>query len=407
MLTGFAKGIQEMHQKASIVLEDAVRNIYTIVAYCASTKVMELYKLQLADILKRSLVHGMGIGFVFGLSQFLLFSCNAFLLWYIAVSVKDGRINLVTALKEYMVLTFATFALMEPFGLAPYILKRRKSLASVFQIIDREAKINPDDNEGLKPPNVYGSIELRNVDFYYPTQPDVFVLRNFSLKVGGGQTVALVGASGSGKSTILSLIERFYDSVAGQALLDGRDLKSYNLRWLRSHMGLVQQEPVIFSTSIRENIIYARHNATEAEIKEAARIANAHQFISSLPQGYDTHVGMRGVDLTPGQMQRIAIARVVLKNAPILLLDEPSSAIESESNRMVQEALDTLIMGNKTTILVAHRAVSIRNVDNIVVLNDGNIVEQGTHDALMQRNGLYVQLMQPHLNRGLRQHRHV
>jgi len=404
-LTGFSKGIQEMHQKASVVLEDAVRNIYTVVAYCASKKVMELYRLQLEDILKRSFIHGMGIGLAFGLSQFFLFASNALLLWYIAVSVKNGRTGLVTALKEYMVFTFATFALVEPFGLAPYVLKRRKSLVSVFEIIDREPKIDADDAEGLKPPNVYGRIELRNVDFYYPTRPKVMVLRGFSLQVSGGQTVALVGASGSGKSTILSLIERFYDPVAGQALLDGRDLKSYNLRWLRSHMGLVQQEPVIFSTTIRENIIYARHNATEAEIKEAARIANAHQFISSLPHGYDTHVGMRGVDLTPGQKQRIAIARVVLKNAPILLLDEASSAIESESNRVVQESLDTLIMGNKTTILVAHRAVTIRNVDNIVILNGGKIVEQGTHDALMQKNGFYVQLMQPHLNRGLRQHR--
>ncbi|KAA8534255.1 hypothetical protein F0562_031772 [Nyssa sinensis] len=227
------------------------------------------------------------------------------------------------------------------------------------------------------------------------------------LKSTGGQTVAVVGVSGSGKSTIISLIERFYDPVAGQVLLDGRDLKLYNLRWLRNHMGLVQQEPIIFSTTIRENIIYARHNASEAEIKEAARIANAHHFISSLPHGYDTHVGMRGVDLTPGQKQRIAIARVVLKNAPILLLDEASSSIESESSRVVQEALDTLVMGNKTTILIAHRAGMMRHVDNIVVLNGGRIVEEGSHDFLVAKNGLYVRLMQPHFGKGLRQHRLV
>jgi ATP-binding cassette subfamily B (MDR/TAP) protein 1 len=233
----------------------------------------------------------------------------------------------------------------------------------------------------------------------------MLVLSNFNLKVNGGQTVAVVGVSGSGKSTIISLIERFYDPVAGQVLLDGRDLKLYNLRWLRNHLGLVQQEPIIFSTTIRENIIYARHNASEAEMKEAARIANAHHFISSLPHGYDTHVGMRGVDLTPGQKQRIAIARVVLKNAPILLLDEASSSIESESSRVVQEALDTLIMGNKTTILIAHRTAMMRHVDNIVVLNGGRIVEEGAHDSLMAKNGLYVRLMQPHFGKGLRQHR--
>lgn len=406
-LAGFSRGIQEMHRKASLVLEDAVRNIYTVVAFCAGNKVMELYRLQLGKILKQSFVHGMGIGFAFGFSQFLLFACNALLLWYTALSVRHGHLTIATAVKEYMVFSFATFALVEPFGLAPYILKRRKSLISVFEIIDRVPKIDPDDTAGLKPPNVYGSIELKNVDFCYPTRPELMVLSNFSLKVSGGQTVAVVGVSGSGKSTIISLIERFYDPVAGQVLLDGRDMKLFNLRWLRNHMGLVQQEPIIFSTTIRENIIYARHNATEAEMKEAARIANAHHFISSLPHGYDTHVGMRGVDLTPGQKQRIAIARVVLKNAPILLLDEASSAIESESSRVVQEALDTLIMGNKTTILIAHRAAMMRHVDNIVVLNSGRIVEQGTHDALVQMNGLYVRLMQPHFSKGLRHNRLV
>lgn len=404
-LAGFSRGIQEMHRKASLVLEDAVRNIYTVVAFCAGNKVMELYRLQLKKIFKQSFLHGMAIGFAFGFSQFLLFACNALLLWYTAHSVKHGYMDLPTAVKEYMVFSFATFALVEPFGLAPYILKRRNSLISVFEIIDRVPKIDPDDNSAFKPPNVFGSIELKNVDFCYPTRPEVLVLSNFSLKVNGGQTVAVVGVSGSGKSTIISLIERFYDPVAGQVLLDGRDLKLYNLRWLRNHLGLVQQEPIIFSTTIRENIIYARHNASEAEMKEAARIANAHHFISSLPHGYDTHVGMRGVDLTPGQKQRIAIARVVLKNAPILLLDEASSSIESESSRVVQEALDTLIMGNKTTILIAHRAAMMRHVDNIVVLNGGRIVEEGTHDSLVAKNGLYVRLMQPHFGKGLRQHR--
>ncbi|KAI0509871.1 hypothetical protein KFK09_010468 [Dendrobium nobile] len=403
-LAGFSRGIQEMHRKASLVLEDAVRNIYTVVAFCAGNKVMELYRLQLGRILSKSFLHGVGIGFAFGFSQFLLFACNALLLWYISLSVHDGRLKLVTALKEYMVFSFATFALVEPFGLAPYILKRRKSLTSVFEIIDRVPTIDPDDNTGVKPPSVYGSIEFKNVDFCYPTRPEVMLLNNFSLKIDGGQTLAVVGVSGSGKSAIISLIERFYDPVAGQILLDGRDLKQFNIRWLRSHMGLVQQEPIMFSTTIRENIIYARHNATEAEMKEAARIANAHHFISSLPHGYDTHVGMRGVDLTPGQKQRIAIARVVLKNAPILLLDEASSAIESESSRVVQEALDTLVMGNKTTIMIAHRAPMMRHVDNIVVLNGAKIVEQGTHDSLVQMNGLYVRLMQPHFSKGLRQH---
>ncbi|KAF7147339.1 hypothetical protein RHSIM_Rhsim03G0127200 [Rhododendron simsii] len=195
-LAGFSKGIQEMHRKASLVLEDAVRNIYTVVAFCAGNKVMELYRWQLHKIFKQSFLQGMAIGFGFGFSQFLLFGCNALLLWYTRYSVKNKYMDLPTALKEYMVFSFATFALVEPFGLAPYILKRRKSLISVFEIIDRVPKIDPDDNSALKPPNVYGSIELKNIDFSYPTRPEVLVLSNFSLKVNGGQTVAVVGVSG-------------------------------------------------------------------------------------------------------------------------------------------------------------------------------------------------------------------
>ncbi|KAI5078855.1 hypothetical protein GOP47_0006526 [Adiantum capillus-veneris] len=404
-LEGFAGDIQEVHKSSCLVLENAVRNIYTVVAFSAEKRIMEVYSSHLSKILMRSFMNGQVRGLAFGVSQFLLFACNALLLWYAALVVRRSEADLPTVLKQFIIFSFATFALVEPFGLAPYILKRRKSLVSVFGIIDRKPTIDSDDSLGLRLPNVYGTIELRNVDFRYPSRPEQMVLNSFSLKVTGGQTVAIVGASGSGKSTVIALIERFYDPVSGQVMLDGKDIKTLNLRWLRNHMGLVQQEPVLFSTSIRENIIYARHNATEAEMKEAARIANAHHFISNLPHGYDTHVGMRGLELTSGQKQRIAIARVVLKNAPILLLDEASTAIESESSRVVQEALETLIMGNKTTILIAHRLAMMRHVDMIVVLNEGHIVEEGSHDALIAKNGLYARLMQPHFKPNLRQQR--
>jgi ATP-binding cassette subfamily B (MDR/TAP) protein 1 len=404
-LEGFAGDIQEVHKKSCLVLENAVRNIYTVVAFSAEKKVMEVYDRHLSNILMHSFIHGQLRGLGFGVTQFLLFACNAFLLWYAAGVVRSNKTSQARVLKQFIIFSFATFALVEPFGLAPYILKRRKSLISVFRFIDRKPQIDSDDSSGLRLPNVYGTLELRDVDFRYPSRPEIMVLSGLNLKVTGGQTVAIVGASGSGKSTVIALVERFYDPIRGQVFLDGKDIKTLNLRWLRNHMGLVQQEPVLFSTSIRENIIYARHNATEAEMKEAARIANAHHFISSLPHGYDTHVGMRGVELTSGQKQRIAIARVVLKNAPILLLDEASSAIESESSRVVQEALETLIMGNKTTILIAHRLAMMRNVDSIVVLNEGHIVEEGSHDALIARNGLYARLMQPHFKSSLRQPR--
>ncbi|XP_024526163.1 ABC transporter B family member 20 [Selaginella moellendorffii] len=401
---GFSGNIREWHTKASVVIEDAVRNICTIASFSAGDKVVQLYKNQLARLQARSFIRGQVTGIAFGISQFLLFASNAFVLWYGTEILKrhDGRLTEV--LKAFTVFSFATFALVEPFCLAPYILKRRESLRPVFQIIDRKPTIESDDGDGLKLPNIFGTIEFRGVEFRYPTRPDAVILNDFNLKATGGQTVAVVGLSGSGKSTVISLIERFYDPVAGSVTLDGKDLKAFNLRWLRSNMGLVQQEPVLFSTTIRENIIYAKRNATEAEMKEAARIANAHQFISGLPHGYDTHIGMRGVELTAGQKQRIAIARVVLKNAPILLLDEASSAVESESSRVVQEALDTLILGNKTTIVIAHRIAMLKRVDKVAVLHDGRIVEEGAHNVLMERGGLYSRFIMSHMSKPMRQH---
>ncbi|KAI3772402.1 hypothetical protein L6452_03587 [Arctium lappa] len=404
-LSGFSSGIEELHKQASLVLEDVVRNISTVMAYCAGNEASRLYSLYLKKVYKRTFLHGMSVGFAFGFSRFLLFACNAVLLWYAAVSVRNGYIDLPTALREYIVFSFATFSLVEPFGLAPKLHKKRNNLVRFFDIIDHVPEIGLDESSALKPVTACGTIEFKNVNFCYPTSPEVMVLRDFCVKIDGGHTMGVVGVSGSGKSTSLSLILRFYDPVSGQILLDGKDLKHFNLRWLRNQLGFVPQEPIIFSTTIRENIIYSRHQASETEIREAARVANAHHFISSLPHGYDTRVGPDGVDLTPGQKLRIAIARVVLKNAPILLLDEADSTIEHESRRVVQEALDTLLIGGKTTILVARRASMMRRVDKILVVNGGQIVEQGTHDSLTaMKDGVYAKLTQSHFAKGLRPH---
>lgn len=241
--------------------------------------------------------------------------------------------------------------------------------------------------------------------YRYPTRPETPILTNFNLKVEPGQTVAVVGTTGSGKSTILSLLERFYEPTGGRLVLDGNDLRNYNVRWLRNHIGIVPQEPVLFSTSIRNNIMYGRHNASDAEITEAARIANSHHFISSLPYGYDTVIGMRGLQLTAGQRLRISIARTILKNAPLLLIDEPTSAVEAESSKVVNEAIDQLVVGNRTTIVVAHRLAMLRRVDVVAMLHDGQIEETGNHDELMNKCGLYARLMQPQFSRTLRQYR--
>lgn len=205
------------------------------------------------------------------------------------------------------------------------------------------------------------------------------------------QTVALVGQSGSGKSTVMALVERFYDPVAGAVLLDGADIRTLQLKWLRQQLALVNQEPTLFNVSIRDNIMYGRDNATEAEVVEAAKAANAHTFVSALPEGYDTIVGERGVQLSGGQKQRIAIARAVLKDPRVLLLDEATSALDAESEAVVQEALERVMVG-RTTIVIAHRLATVVNSDTIAVMQAGRVVEEGTHKQLLARGGVYASL---------------
>uniref|UniRef100_A0A7S3QG25 Bile salt export pump n=1 Tax=Chaetoceros debilis TaxID=122233 RepID=A0A7S3QG25_9STRA len=248
--------------------------------------------------------------------------------------------------------------------------------------------IDSSSDAGKKPNSIDGEVIFRDVSFSYPTRPDTLVFNGMNLKVPAGKTVALVGPSGSGKSTTVSMLERFYDPTAGSITLDGTDLRDINIQWLRDHIGLVSQEPILFARTIQENIAYGLPGATEEQIINVAKAANAHDFISQFPNGYATHVGDKGAQLSGGQKQRIAIARVLLKNPKILLLDEATSALDSESEYVVQEALDKLLgKGNRTTIVIAHRLSTVRNADIIAVVKDGAIVEQGTHDQLLARSG--------------------
>jgi ATP-binding cassette, subfamily B (MDR/TAP), member 1 len=256
-------------------------------------------------------------------------------------------------------------------------------------------EIDSSSDFGLKPKDVRGDIEFKNVLFHYPTRTKTNVFNGFSIKVEAGKTLALVGPSGSGKSTTVQLVERFYDATAGEVTLDGNNLKDLNVKWLRQQIGLVGQEPSLFACTIRENIAYGNPGATQEQTEQAARSANAHDFISSLPDGYDTHVGDHGAQLSGGQKQRIAIARVLVKKPKVLLLDEATSALDSESESVVQDALDHLLKeGGMTTIVIAHRLSTIRNADQIAVVNEGSIVEKGSHDELLAQRGHYWKLVQ-------------
>ncbi|RVW47424.1 ABC transporter B family member 9 [Vitis vinifera] len=250
----------------------------------------------------------------------------------------------------------------------------------MFETINRKPPMDPYDTSGTVLADIRGEIELKNVYFKYPARPDVQIFSGFSLSVPSGKTAALVGQSGSGKSTVISLLERFYDPDAGEVLIDGVNLKKFRLGWIREKIGLVSQEPILFGARIKENISYGKKEATDEEIREAIERANAAKFIDKLPLGIETMVGEHGTQLSEGQKQRIAIARAILKNPRILLLDEATRALDAESERIVQDALQD-IMTNRTTVIVAHRLTTIRNADIIAVVYRGKLVEQGNNEA--------------------------
>jgi ATP-binding cassette subfamily B (MDR/TAP) protein 1 len=277
--------------------------------------------------------------------------------------------------------------------------KASEAAARVFEIIDRESKIDFLSDSGKKSERCDGRIEFQDVHFAYPARPHQKVCNGYNLVVEPGQTVALCGASGSGKSTAIQLLERFYDPDQGSVLLDGVNLRELNVRWMRQQIGLVSQEPVLFSGTIADNIALGKPGATQDEIEAAAQMANAHDFISKFPDGYNSNVGEKGGQLSGGQKQRIAIARAMIKDPAVLLLDEATSALDTESERLVQNALDNLLTKRKrTTIMIAHRLSTIQNADKICVVSNGAIVEEGTHDQLMEKGpgGFYYKLQGGH-----------
>lgn len=258
-----------------------------------------------------------------------------------------------------------------------------------YEIIDEKPAIT-DSEQAENVERLEGDIEFCNVCFRYSEENDE-VLNHLNLKIEAGKSIALVGPSGGGKTTISALIPRFYDIDSGEILLDGKNIKDYTCRSIRENIGIVQQDVYLFSGTVGENIAYGKRGATKEEIENAARLAGADEFIKSLPDGYDTYVGERGVKLSGGQKQRISIARVFLKNPPILILDEATSALDNESERIVKQSLDTLASG-RTSLIIAHRLTTVKNADRIIVLDGGKIVEEGTHTELIKKKGVYSEL---------------
>ncbi|KAG6704289.1 hypothetical protein I3842_07G128600 [Carya illinoinensis] len=384
---------QDAYTNAANAVEQTISSIRTVASFTGEKQAVNNYKKFLLTTYKSGVQEGFVSGLGFGLVTFVIYCCYAMAVWFGAKMVLHKGYTGGDVLNVMMSLLTGSASLGQASPCMSAFVAGKVAAYKMFETIERKPKIDAYDTKGKILDDVRGDIELRDVFFSYPTRPDLQIFSGFCLSIQSGTTAALVGQSGSGKSTVISLIERFYDPQAGKVLIDGINLKDLQLNWIRGKIGLVSQEPVLFACSIRDNIAYGKDGATTEEIRVAAELANAAKLIDALPQGLETTVGAHGTQLSGGQKQRIAIARAILKDPRILLLDEATSALDVESERIVQEALDR-IMVNQTTLIVAHRLSTVRNADMIAVIHRGKIVERGSHLELIKNlDGAYSQLI--------------
>lgn len=382
---------------AGAVAEEVIGGIRTVVAFSGESKEQMRYNKLLDPTISMGKKKGLYCGIGNGIMWLIIYVAYAIALWYGVNQILKDRFTENPEYTPTVLIVVLFGVIMGAMNLgfcSPQIeaFSAAKGAAiSVFSIIDRVSPIDAMNDAGQKPSSINGDIHFENVHFHYPSRSNIKVLNGLNLKIKAGQTVAFVGPSGCGKSTALQLFQRLYNPITGNITLDGNSINSLNVAWLRSQIGVVGQEPVLFATTIKENISFGNPSATQSDIENAAKMANAHEFISKLPQGYETHLGERGSQISGGQKQRIAIARALLKDPKVLLLDEATSALDPTSERKVQEALDAASI-NRTTLVVSHRLSTITNADIIVYVKDGQVAEQGDHEELMAKKGLYYNL---------------
>ncbi|CAO2836938.1 unnamed protein product [Amaranthus hypochondriacus] len=384
---------QTSYAKAAIVVEQTLGSIRTVASYTGEKEAIGKYNKAVGSAYKAGIQEGITTGLGLGVVTFIIFSSYALAIWFGSRMILRGHYTGGDVINVIVGVIIGSMSLGQASPSMTAFAAGQAAAYKMFETINRKPDIDPFDPKGKVLEDIHGDITFKDVCFSYPTRPEEHIFNGFSLTVTRGTTAALVGQSGSGKSTVISLIERFYDPQSGEVLIDGINIKEFQLRWIRQKISLVSQEPVLFGLSIKDNIAYGKDGATIEEIKAAAELANASKFIDKLPQGLDTLVGEHGTQLSGGQKQRVAIARAILKDPRILLLDEATSALDAESERIVQEALDR-IMVNRTTVIVAHRLSTVRNADMIAVIHQGKLVEKGVHSELLKDpNGAYSQLV--------------
>ncbi|XP_004375601.1 bile salt export pump isoform X2 [Trichechus manatus latirostris] len=381
------------YAKAGCVADEVISSMRTVAAFGGEKREVERYEKNLVFAQKWGIRKGIVMGLFTGYCWCLIFLCYALAFWYGSQLVLDeGEYTAGTLVQIFLSVLVSALNLGNSSTCLEAFATARAAATSIFETIDRQPVIDCMSEDGYKLDRIKGEIEFHNVTFHYPSRPDVKILNNLSMVIKSGEMTVLVGSSGAGKSTALQLIQRFYDPSEGMVTLDGHDIRSLNIQWLRAQMGIVEQEPVLFSTTIAENIRYGREDATMEDIVQAAKEANAYNFIMALPQKFDTLVGEGGSQMSGGQKQRVAIARALVRNPKILILDMATSALDNESEAMVQEALSKIQQG-RTIISVSHRLSTVRAADVIIGFEHGTTVERGTHKELLERKGVYFTLV--------------
>ena len=387
-----SRASQDRVADSSAIASEVLNAISVVQSYTAEKREADRFTSSttqaLGTALRRTRARSLLVGFI-------ILTSSAALLWGLYLGTLSVRAGHTTAGElgqtiVYVILLASAFAVLgDVYG---DVLRAAGATERLMELLHAPSEVSSPEHPQQAPWPVNGSsLVLKGVNFNYPSRPTQQALNGLSGEVRAGQTVAIVGPSGAGKTTLFSLLMRFYTPQQGELLLDGVPIAHMDLQALRQRIGVVPQEAVVFSGTVMENIRYGRPDATEAEVMAAAHAAFAQEFIAELPAGYDTYLGDRGVRLSGGQRQRIAIARAILKNPPLLLLDEATSALDANSERMVQAALETAMQG-RTTLVIAHRLATVQRADCIWVLDKGRLVEQGTHDELIQRGGLYASL---------------